>query len=351
MRALLFEGVRQVVCTSVPDPSIKDAGDVLVRVLAAAVCGSDLHVYRGLETGLDAGTVMGHELAGEVVEVGPGVTRFRVGDLVVSPFTTSCGSCFYCRLGLTARCERGQLFGWVEKGRGLHGVQAEFVRVPLADSTLVAVPEETPPEEALFAGDVLATGWFGAESAGAGSAAGGRTVAVVGCGPVGLMAVIAARELGAERVFGIDALPERLALAELWGAEPVDFQRMDAASHIREVTEGRGADGVVEAVGSPQASRLAYELVRPGGTIAAVGVHVEDRLAFKPGEMYDKNLTYRAGRCPARSYMDRLLPLIRSRKYDLGTLISHRLPLDDGPRGYDLFDRRVDGCTKVVLRP
>ena len=348
MKALVFEGIRRVACATVPDPSIQDAGDVVVRVRAAAVCGSDLHVYRGLETGLDSGTVMGHELAGEVMEVGPGVTRFRVGDLVVSPFTTSCGSCFYCRLGLTARCERGQLFGWVEKGRGLHGVQAELVRVPLADSTLVPIPEETPPEEALFAGDVLATGWFGAESAGA---APGRMVAVVGCGPVGLMAVIAARELGAERVFAIDALPERLALAERWGAEPVDFQREDAVGRIRDATEGRGLDGVVEAVGSPQASRLAYELVRPGGTIAAVGVHVEDRLAFKPGEIYDKNLTYRAGRCPARSYMDRLLPLIRSRKYDLGTLISHRLPLEEGPRGYDLFDRRVDGCTKVVLTP
>lgn len=351
MKALVFEGVRQVVCATVPDPSIQESGDVVVRVRAAAVCGSDLHVYRGLETGLDAGTVMGHELAGEVVETGPGVHRFRMGDLVVSPFTTSCGSCFYCRLGLTARCERGQLFGWVEKGRGLHGVQAEYVRVPLADSTLVPIPEGASPEEALFAGDVLATGWFGAESAGAGSAASGRTIAVVGCGPVGLMAVIAARELGAERVFGIDALPERLALAERWGAEPVDFQKEDAAGRIREATDGRGADGVVEAVGSPQASWLAFGLVRPGGTIAAVGVHVEDRLAFTPGEIYDKNLTYRAGRCPARSYMDRLLPLIRSQRYDLGTLISHRLPLEDGPRGYDLFDRRADGCTKVVLTP
>jgi threonine dehydrogenase-like Zn-dependent dehydrogenase len=346
MKALLFEGIRRVVCATVPDPSVRDAGDVVVRVRAAAVCGSDLHVYRGLETGLDAGTVMGHEVAGEVVEAGPGVSRFRPGDLVVSPFTTSCGACFYCRLGLTARCEQGQLFGWVEKGRGLHGVQAEYVRVPLADSTLVMVPNGTPPEEALFAGDVLATGWFGAESAGA---APGRTVAVVGCGPVGLMAVIAARELGAERVFAVDSLPERLGLAERWGAEPVDFQRTDAAGRIRDAMEGRGVDGVVEAVGSPQASRLAYGLVRPGGTIAAVGVHVEDRLAFAPGEIYDKNLTYRAGRCPARFYMERLLPLIRSRRYDLGALISHRLPLEEGPRGYDLFDRRVDGCTKVVL--
>jgi len=347
MKALIFEDIRRIACAIVPDPSLLEPGDAIVRVKAAAICGSDLHVYRGLETGLDAGTVMGHEVAGEVVEAGPGVTRFRPGDLVVSPFTTSCGGCFYCRLGLTARCVRGQLLGWVQEGRGLHGVQAEYVRVPMADSTLVAVPEGTPPEEALFAGDILATGWFGAESAGAGP---GKSVAVVGCGPVGLMAVISARELGAERIFAVDALPDRLALAARWGAEPVDFQAEDPVERIREETEGRGADSVVEAVGTPQASRLAFGLVRPGGTIAAVGVHVEPHLAFA-GEAYDKNLTYRAGRCPARAYMDRLLPLVQSRKYDLGTLISHRLRLDQGPDGYDLFDRRVPGCTKVVLLP
>lgn len=348
MKALVFEGIRSIACSTVPDPALLDPGDAILRVRAAAICGSDLHVYRGLETGLDAGTVMGHELAGEVVEAGPGVARFRPGDLVVSPFTTSCGECFYCRLGLTARCVRGQLFGWVEEGRGLHGVQAEYVRVPLADSTLVAVPEGTPPEQALFAGDILATGWFGAESAGA---APGKSVAVVGCGPVGLMATIAARELGAERVFAVDALPDRLALAARWGAEPVDFQAEDPIERIQEETGGRGADAVVEAVGTPQASRLAFDLVRPGGTIAAVGVHVEPHLAFAPGEAYDKNLTYRAGRCPARSYMERLLQLVQSGKYDLAALISHRLPLDQGPGGYDLFDRRVPGCTKVMLLP
>lgn len=351
MKALVFEGVGRISHATVPDPEIREAGDVIVRVEAAAVCGSDLHVYRGLEAGLDAGTVMGHEFAGEVVAVGTSVTRFRPGDRVASPFTTSCGECFYCREGLTARCLQGQLFGWVEKGRGLHGVQAELVRVPLADSTLVLVPEGTPAETALFAGDILATGWFGAESAGAGP---GRTVAVVGCGPVGLMAVLASRELGAERVFALDALPERLSLAERWGAEPVDVRgsrRGEAAAAIREATDGRGVDAVVEAVGSPEATRLAFDLVRPGGAIGAVGVHTESHLAIAPGEAYDKNLTYRAGRAPARAYMERLLPLIRAGRYDLAALISHRLPLAEGPRGYDLFDRKLEGCTKVVLGP
>ena len=348
MKALLFDDVRQIHHTTVPDPVIREAGDVIVEVQVSAVCGSDLHVYRGLETGLDAGTVMGHEFVGRIVDSGSGVARFRSGDLVVSPFTTSCGACFYCRTGLTSRCLSGQLFGWVEKGRGLHGAQAELVRVPLADSTLVRVPEGTPAEQALFAGDVLASGWFGAESAGA---APGAVTAVVGCGPVGLMAVIAARELGAERIFALDAVPERLALAVRYGAEAMDVGAGDVVMRIRDATEGRGADAVVEAVGSPQATRLAFDLVRPGGTLAAVGVHTESHFAFRPGEAYDKNLTYRAGRAPVRRLIERLLPLVQSGKYDFGALISHRLPLADGPRGYDLFDRHVEGCTKVILLP
>jgi threonine dehydrogenase-like Zn-dependent dehydrogenase len=348
VKALVFDSVREIRHATVPDPEIRDAGDVIVQIRVAAVCGSDLHVYRGLETGLDAGTVMGHEFVGEIADAGAGVARFRKGDLVVSPFTTSCGACFYCRAGLTARCLSGEPFGWVEKGRGLHGAQAELVRVPLADSTLVRVPEGTPAEQALFAGDVLATGWFGAESAGA---APGVVTAVVGCGPVGLMAVIAARELGAERIFALDTVPERLALAARYGAETLNLEKEDASARIRDATEGRGADAVVEAVGSPQATRLAFDLVRPGGTIGAVGVHTESHLAFAPGEAYGKNLTYRAGRAPVRRYIERLLLLVQSGRYDLGALISHRLSLPEGPRGYDLFDRRLEGCTKVVLLP
>jgi threonine dehydrogenase-like Zn-dependent dehydrogenase len=267
---------------------------------------------------------------------------------VVSAFSTSCGDCLYCRRGLTSRCERGQLFGWVEKERGLHGVQAELVRVPLADSTLMKVPPGADPEEALLAGDILATGWFGAESAGAGP---GAMAAVVGCGPVGLMAIVAARLLGAERIFACDTVPERLALAESFGAEPVDLTAAGGARFVRDHTGGRGADAVVEAVGSPEATRLAFELCRHGATIAAVGVHTEDRLAIAPGEAYDKNLTYRAGRAPARALMDRLLPLLAERRLGLGRIVSHRLPLSDGPRAYDLFDRRLEGCTKVILQP
>jgi 2-desacetyl-2-hydroxyethyl bacteriochlorophyllide A dehydrogenase len=347
MRALTFQGVETVRHESVPDPRIEDPRDVLVRVECAGLCGSDLHVYHGRETGLDRGTVMGHELVGEIVERGAEVRGLSAGERVVSPFTTSCGACFFCRRGLTARCAEGRLFGWVEKGEGLHGAQAELVRVPLADSTLVKVPEGVSSVGALFAGDVLSTGYYCAELAGFEP---GAVVAVLGCGPVGLMAVIAARELGAGRIFAVDSVPERLELARSFGADPL-APAGDPLSVLREATEGRGADAVLEAVGSPEASRLAVDLVRAGGSVAAAGVHTEPTFAFSPVEAYDKNLTYRAGRCPARHYMERVLPIVESGRYNLASVVSHRLPLAEGERAYDIFARRIEGCTKVVLSP
>ena len=348
MRALTFQGIETVRVETVADPAIEEPGDAVVRVVAAGVCGSDLHVYHGREQGLDLGTVMGHELVGEVVAVGDEVRRFAPGDRVVSPFTTSCGRCFFCRAGLTCRCERGRLFGWVQGGVGLHGAQAELVRVPLADSTLAALPAEVPDAEALLAGDVLPTGLFAADLAGV---APGAVVAVVGCGPVGLAAVVAARERGAATVFAVDGVAERLALAGRFGAVPVDSGDEEPRTAVAAATDGCGADAVLEAVGSPAASRLALDLLRPGGTIAAVGVHTESAFAFSPVEAYDKNLTYRAGRCPARAYLEAALALLASRRYDLGALLTHRLPLAEGPRAYEIFAARRDGCIKAVLVP
>ena len=347
MRALVFQDVKQLGCESIADAAIVEPGDAVVQVRLAAVCGSDLHIYRGHEAGLDAGTAMGHEFVGEVVAVGKDVERIQVGDQVLAPFTTSCGDCFYCRGGLTARCERGQLFGWVEKGQGLHGGQAEAVRVPMADSTLERLPDGVPVETALLAGDVLSTGCFGAERAGAGP---GATIAVIGCGPVGLMAVFSAVRLGAARVFAIDRVPERLEQARELGAEPVDFAAVSPPEVLRQATHGRGADGVVEAVGTPQATRAAVDLVRPGGTIAAVGVHNEPQFALSPGEAYDKNLTYVAGRCSARHYMDRVIPWLRD-GVDLSGIFSHRLSLEEGVHAYRIFDEKLEGCTKVLLKP
>ncbi len=347
MRAITFQEPRRVRVEDVPDPRIEAPTDAVVRVRLSAVCGSDLHVYHGRETGLDAGCVLGHEFLGEVVETGRDV-RLARGAVVVSPFTTSCGACFYCREGLTARCEQGALFGWVQDGHGLAGAQAEYVRVPLADSTLVAVPEGAREDEALLAGDVLATGFFCAEN---GGAAPGRVVAVIGCGPVGLMAIVGALELGAEVIYAFDPVAERLRLAERFGAVPIDTSNGSPLEAIREATAGRGADAVLEAVGAPSATRLAIDLVRPGGVVSIVGVHTSEHFAFSPVEAYDKNLTIRIGRCPARRYVERLLDLVARRRYDLASILSHRLPLARGVEAYELFDRKLDGCTKVLLEP
>ncbi len=346
MKAVTFQGNTRVEISTVPDPALLAPGDVIVRNRVSAICGSDLHVYLGRETGIEPGTVMGHEFLGEVVEVGKAVKRFRAGDLAVAPFTTNCAECFYCQRNLTCRCTRGQLFGWVVNGRGLEGAQAEYVRVPLADSTLMKLPPDVEVETALFLGDILATGFFCADLAEVGPEG---AYAVLGCGPVGLFAILGARERGGERVFAVDLLPERLALAERFGAVSIDAREQDPREAVREATEGRGADAVLEVVGSPEATRLAFDLVRPGGIVSAVGVHTEAEFAFSPAEAYDKNLTYRAGRCPARHYMDRLLPLVREKKYDFASIVSHRLPLVDAVRGYHLFERKLEGCTKVLL--
>jgi threonine dehydrogenase-like Zn-dependent dehydrogenase len=347
MRALTFNGIRTIGFETVAEPIIESPTDVLVKVEFTAVCGSDLHVYHGREAGLDHGTVMGHEFVGEVVETGRDVRAVTQGTRVLSPFTTSCGRCYYCARGLTARCDSGQLFGWVQEGRGLHGGQAEYVRVPLADGTLVPIPEDVTPEEGLLLGDVLSTGYYCAKQA---DIVPGGCYVVVGCGPVGLLAVVAAKELGAETLFAVDLVPERLELARQYGATPLNLSSADVAAEVREATDGRGADGVLEVVGNESAHRLAADLVRPGGTISVVGVHNEAQFAFTPAEAYDRKLTYRVGRCPARAVLEEVIPIVQSHRHDLGAVISHRMDLSDGARGYDIFDRKLDDCTKVVLR-
>jgi 2-desacetyl-2-hydroxyethyl bacteriochlorophyllide A dehydrogenase len=346
MRALTWRGVHELRLETVPDPVIQDPHDALVRVERAGICGSDLHVYHGREPGLDPGTVMGHELVGRVTAAGPAVTRFALGDRVVAPFSTCCGRCFYCARGLTARCSEGRLFGWVQNGAGLHGAQAEQVRVPLADATLVAVPDDLPLESALLLADVLPTGWHGARAAGIGP---GQVAVVLGCGPVGLMSVACARERGATTVFAVDAVPERLDVAVGFGAAPL-LPDDDAPRLVRRATDGRGADAVIEAVGSPAALQLAFALVRPGGIIAVVGVHHEAQFGFSPLQAYERNLTLTIGRCPARAVMEEVMPLLR-RRPELGAIITHRRPLALAIEAYALFDRRQDGCIKVVLEP
>lgn len=348
MKALTFQGKEDIRYAHVADPQVVEPGDAIVRVKACAICGSDLHVYHEREKGITPGTAMGHEFTGEVVEVGNEVQSIRRGDSVMSPFTVSCGKCFYCLQGLTCRCVRSQLFGWIEKEQGLHGGQAEYVRVPLADSTLMRIPEGVSREEALLLGDVLSTGYFCARQA---EVKPGGVYGVVGCGPVGLMAVIGARELGAEKIFAIDTVPERLAKAAEFGAIPLNAASDSAPERLRSVTDGRGADGMLEAVGSRSAVRLAFDLVRPGGVVSSVGVCTDAHLAFSPVEAYDKNLTYRIGRCPARHLMAELVPLVQKKKYDIASIFTHRMKLEDGRLGYEIFAGKKDHCLKVLLEP
>ncbi|MDJ0838312.1 MAG: alcohol dehydrogenase family protein [Acidobacteriota bacterium] len=348
MRALTFAGRETIEYSMVDDPGILEPGDAVIKVELTAVCGSDLHVYHGREQGMDHGAVMGHEFMGEVVEIGADVRNIRIGDRVACPFTTSCGRCFYCLTGLTCRCIHGALFGWVENGNGLNGTQAEYVRVPMADAGLLKLPEDVTDEEGLLMGDVFSTGYFAALNA---EIHPDRTYVVLGCGPVGLMAVIGALEQGAGKLYAVDCIPERLAMAARYGAIPIDFSKQDTVEIIRSTTEGRGADAVMELVGNHSAHRLAMDLVRPGGIISVAGVHNEPHFAFSPAEAYDKNLTYKVGRCPARHLMDVLLPVVRTHRYDLSAVFSHRMSLNEGPEGYKIFAGRHEGCTKVLLTP
>lgn len=348
MKALTFLGVEQIGYETIEDPVIAVETDVIVRVRQCAICGSDLHTFFGRERGIDAHTAMGHEFVGEVVEIGRAVNRLIQGDLVMSPFTTNCGACFYCSIGLTCRCTKGELFGWRENKNGLHGAQAQYVRVPLADSTLVKIPEGVTGEEGVLLGDIMATGFFCAQQAEIHPTG---TYAVLGCGPVGLMAVCGARQYGAEKIFALDVIESRLEMASLFGAIPINASKINAIDMIREYTEGRGVDSVMEAVGNQSAGQLAYELVRPGGIISVVGVCNDDHFSFSPVQAYNKNLTYKVGRCPVRAMIGKLIPVVQQKKYPLTSIITHRMKLQEGVQGYNLFAHKEDNCLKVLLEP
>lgn len=346
MYALTFHGRETIRFESIPDPKITTETDVIVQVKLCAICGSDLHVYHELEKGIDRCTAMGHEFTGEIVEAGRGVKKFKPGMKVMSPFSTNCGQCFFCLSGLTSRCVQSQLFGWVENQKGLQGAQAEWVRVPFADSTLLPVPDGVSWEQALLLGDIIPTGFFCAQQANIQS---NEIYAVIGCGPVGLMTILGAREQGAEKIYAIDTLPERLSIAERFGAIPVDTKQVDPIELLKEATGGRGADAVMEAVGNKATGRLAYDLVRPGGIISMVGVCTDQHMPFSPADAYNKNLTFRVGRCPARFLMDKLIPIVQSQKYEYTSIITHRMKLSQGVTGYDLFARKKENCLKVIL--
>ena len=348
MQALTFGGVETIIYRSVPDPEMLQRTDAIVQITLSGICGSDLHVYHGREQGLDNGTVMGHEFVGIVLETGNEVKKFKKGSKVLSPFTTSCGECFYCRIGLTCRCEKGNLFGWVQNSHGLHGAQAQYIRVPMADTTLISLSNDLSEEKGLLLGDVFSTGYFCADNAGINEKG---TYIVIGCGPVGLMTIVAAKHLGAENLFAIDFSNERLTMAKELGAIPLDPSAVDPRTSILNITNGRGADAVMEVVGSADALRLAIDLLRPGGTISSVGVHTAQNFSFSPGEAYDKNLIYKIGRCPAHFYAEKLLREGIVQQYPLEKIITHHFDLDKGARAYEVFDKKLDNCIKAVLHP
>jgi threonine dehydrogenase-like Zn-dependent dehydrogenase len=348
MQALTFQGSGIIEYSTVKDPQLLQPSDAIVQISLASICGSDLHVYHGREPGQDHGTVMGHEFVGVVEEVGSDVRKFKRGAKVLSPFTTSCGECFYCRIGLTCRCEKGNLFGWIHDGHGLQGAQAAYIRVPMADSTLLPLSSDLNERKGLLLGDIFSTGFFCAENAGINP---NGVYVVVGCGPVGLMAILAAKHLGAQRLFAVDFVNYRLSFAEKFGAIPLNPTMTAVKEKILNVTHGRGADAVMEVVGSDKSLKLAIDILRPGGTISSVGVHTEQNFSFSPGEAYDKNLTYKSGRCPARYYADKLLREEIPQRYPIENVITHQFQLVEGTRAYEVFDKKLDNCIKAALIP
>ncbi|HKV89317.1 MAG TPA: alcohol dehydrogenase catalytic domain-containing protein [Candidatus Dormibacteraeota bacterium] len=345
MKALTFQGEGDVKVVDVPRPSVKSSGDALVRVTLGAVCGSDLHILHG-HTPMNQGAVLGHEFVGVVEEVGPEVKRFKPGDRVVSSFFTACGHCVLCRKGWFNQCVSKATFGHGEYFGGLGGGQAEYVVVPLADTTMEPIPAQVSDEQAIFVGDILATGFFGAERA---EIKPGDVVAVVGAGPVGLMATMCSQLFGPARVFVVDMVDARLEVAQELGGIPINASQVHPVQAIESQTEGVGADSSIECVGLLSAVDTAIHSVRGGGTVSMVGVPSSVLGEFPYMRMWLKSLTFRAGWCNVQQYMAPLLDLIAAGRLKPDAIISHRMKLDQAEEAYRMFDARE--ATKIVLTP
>ncbi len=344
MRAVTFQAPGEVLVEEVPDPELQHPQDALVRVEASGICGSDLHIYHG-RTPVERGFTIGHEFVGTVLAVGADVERAGVGDRVLGCFHTACGTCVACVRGDYHRCLRGRTFGHGKMLGDLKGAQAELLLVPAANLTLRRVPEGMSPDVALFAGDVMGTGYHAIAHAGTRA---GDTVAVLGLGPVGLCAVQAARASGAAQVFAIDTVAPRLALAETFGATAIHLTEEEPKRIVRAATEGLGADVVVDAVGGPTPLELAVSLARDAGTISGVGVQAA------PGEVplglaWIKGLTIRVGLANVIAHVDRVLAMMSAGLLDPSPLVTHHMGLEEAPEAYALFDRRE--ALKIVLRP
>jgi 2-desacetyl-2-hydroxyethyl bacteriochlorophyllide A dehydrogenase len=345
MKALRYHGARDVRFEGMDDPTPQSDRDAIVKVTACSICGSDLHIYHGHGFSEDMGFCVGHEAVGEVVEIGRGVHRLRVGDKVMLPAAVGCGSCRSCLAGNVANCEfnAGACYGLSAK---LQGSQAEAVRVPAADMNAVPVPDGVSMEQALMMTDALATAWFGARQA---DIKPGSSVAVIGLGPIGLMAVDSAFVMGAHVVYAIDPIAERRALAEASGA--IALHPDEALERIREDTRGVKLDCVVEVVGSDATVDFALRLVKRRGTVSVIGVQQSRRYAFPLERAFAAGLTFRTGTCSVPEELPALFPLVQSGRLKPERYVSHRLPLSEGAEAYRLFEAREAGALKMVLLP
>jgi len=392
MRALCWQGRNSVSVENVPDPKIVNPRDAVVKITTTAICGSDLHLYDGYIPTMQAGDILGHEFMGEVVEVGPEVKNLKIGDRVVIPFTISCGSCFFCKRDLWSLCDNSNpnaalaekmygyttsgLFGYSHLTGGYAGGQAEYARVPFADVGPLKIPDGLTDEQVLFLTDIFPTGYMAAENC---DIKPGDTVAVWGCGPVGQFAIRSAFMLGADRVIAIDRFPERLRMAGEGGAEVVNYEEVGGTLSIvdalRDLTGGRGPDACIDAVGMeahgvgleywydrvkqatrmeterPIAVRQAIQACRKGGIVSIPGVYggMADKLPL--GSLMNKGLTIKTGQTHMQKYLRPLLDRVQKGEIDPSFVITHRLPLDQAPQGYEIFKNKQDECIKVVLKP
>ncbi|HEX8272927.1 MAG TPA: zinc-dependent alcohol dehydrogenase [Longimicrobiaceae bacterium] len=392
MRALCWQGPNNVGVENVPDPEILNPRDAVVKITTTCICGSDLHLYDGYIPFMKPGDILGHEFMGEVMEVGPEVKNLRVGDRVVVPFTISCGSCFFCKRDLWSLCDNSNtnaemadkvfghhtaaLFGYSHLTGGYAGGQAEYARVPYADVGPLKIPDGLADEQVVFLTDIFPTGYMAAEYC---DIKPGDTIAIWGCGPVGQFAIRSCLMLGAGRVIAIDRFPERLRMAREGGAETVNYEEvggiMAITDLLREMTGGRGPDACIEAVGMEahgvgmegvydrvkQATRMetdrgvalrqAIQACRKGGTVSIPGVYGGFMDKFPTGAMMNKGLTIRTGQTHMVKYMRPLLDRVQRGEIDPSFVITHRLPLDQAPHGYEIFKHKQDECIKVVLKP
>jgi len=387
MKALTYHGAKDVRVDNVPDPFLSDPEDIILRVTATAICGSDLHIYRGKIPGMESGDILGHEFMGVVEEVGTGVTALSKGDRVVVPFVIACGRCFYCDKTLFAACEntntgRGAilnkksatpgagLFGYSHLYGGYAGGQAEYVRVPKANSGPIVIPAGLEDERVLFLSDILPTGWQAVVNAEVGP---GSTIAIFGAGPVGCMAAMCARHLGAQTIFMIDHNDYRLQYAQQeYGVIPINFDKHDdPAEIILEGTGGHGVDASIDAVGfeakgsaletllttikvegsSGKALRQCIAATRRGGIVSVPGVYAGFIHGFLFGDAFDKGLTFKMGQTHVQRFLPELLALIQDGKLRPENLITHRMHLAEAARGYEIFEKKEEECRKVVLVP